>query len=94
MIVYLQKLNGDIRIWRHRPIQLFEIDFNFNNKITGRKLMSNSEKHKLLSPEQYGGRKHHRAIHQALNCKLVNDMVHQEKHTVIVCSTDAKSNYN
>ena len=94
LIVYLQKDKGDIRMWRHRPIQLYEADFNFNNKTTGRKCMINGEKHNLLAPEQYDGRKFHRAIHQALNCKLINDVIRQEKITGIVCSTDAKSNYN
>ena len=94
MNVFLQKEQGNTYLHRKRTIQLFESDFNFNNKITGQRIMKNGKNHKLIAPEQYGGRKQHRAIHQALKCCIYNDIVCQEKRSAIISSNDAKANFD
>ena len=57
-------------------------------------MMNHAEKHKLLAPEQYGGRKHHRSIIAALNKRLTMDLLHLRRQTGALCSNDAKSCYD
>ena len=45
-----------------RTITLMNSEFNINNKKLSHDMMKNAEKHNLLAPEQYGGRKHHRSV--------------------------------
>ena len=58
-----------------RTILLYEPDFNFTNGRTGRLAMENAEKHGTIPPEQYGSRKNHSAIDQALNKVLMHDLL-------------------
>jgi hypothetical protein len=41
-------------------------EFNMNNKIMGRDMMWNAEKHGTLAHEQYGSRKYHRGVTQGV----------------------------
>ena len=53
-----------------RSIVLTEADFNFNNKILGRRAIQHAEAINELGPEQYGSRKHKSDIDQALHKRL------------------------
>jgi hypothetical protein len=57
-------------------------------------MMSFTEKHSSLAPEQYGIRKHHRSIDLAANNAISNDLLRQQKIPGAVCSNDAKSCYD
>ena len=56
--------------------------------------MKHAEQHHLLTPEQYGGRKHHRSIIASLNKRLTMDLLQLRHQTGELCSNDAKSCYN
>ena len=79
---------------RLRTILLYEADFNFNNKVLGRRMMHNAEQYDLLALEQYGSRKHKTAIECALNKRLIFDILRQTKKPAGICSCDLKSCYD
>ncbi len=56
--------------------------------------MKQAEAQQSLAPEQFGSRKAHRAIDQALNKVLTNDLLRQLKLPGAICSNDAKSCYD
>ena len=57
-----------------RPFELYhEADFNFNNKILAKRMMTTAEKAGVLAPEQYGSRNKKNAIECALNKRLMFD---------------------
>ena len=58
-----------------RLIQLMAAPFNANNKMVGKKMMENGEKHGLLPPDQYGSRKHHQSGMAALNKRITMDIM-------------------
>ena len=75
-------------------IQLFEPDFNQNNKLLGKVTMDQAEKNKTIAPEQYGSRKNFVAIMHAVNKLLSMDLVRQYKIPAALCCNDAKSCYD
>jgi len=75
-------------------IQLFEPQFNANNKVLGRDTMAHSEKYNLIAEEQYGSRKHKLAIMHAVNKVLSFNIIHQYKILAALCCNDAKSCYD
>ena len=77
-----------------RTINLMEAEFNFNNKKMGRDVGACAERNKLLPKEQYGSRTGHQARHHGANKKLLYDLAHFQRKPMILCSTDAKSNYD
>lgn len=68
---------------------LFHPDCNYAFKHAGRDIMHMAEKANSLAPEQYGSRKHHRAI--AVNKVLTNHILCQLKRPGVICSNDSKS---
>lgn len=56
--------------------------------------MDQAENVKVLAPEQYGGRKEHRAITQALNKHLTFNSIRQRKVPAILLSNNAKACYD
>jgi hypothetical protein len=56
--------------------------------------MKIAETSKSLAPEQYGSRKHHRAIDLAVCKVLTYDLLRQLKRSGAICSNDAKSCYD
>ena len=77
-----------------RIILLYESDFNFNNKIIGRKALENGERHGAIAIEQYGSRRGKSAIDQVLNKQLTYDIWRQSRRPGILISNDAKSCYD
>ena len=77
-----------------RSIVLTEADFNFNNKLLGKRAIQQAEDLNDIAPEQYGSRKHKSAIDQALHKRLSYDIMRQTKTAGLLCSNDAKSCYD
>ena len=73
---------------------LTEADFNFNNKVLGRRTIQHAEDIEELAPEQYGSRKSKSAIDQALHKRLTYDVMRQLRKPGILCSNDIKSCYD
>ena len=73
---------------------LFEADFNFANKLVGRKIAHAAERNKGFAREQYGSRKHHRAIEHALNKQLTLDLLRFQRRSSILCANDLQSCYD
>lgn len=92
--VFLEKKQGVIDVDRLRIILLFDAEFNFTNKLTGRRMMQFAERHNLIAPEQFGSRAGHSAIDHALNKRLTFDFWRLKKENATLCSNDAKGCYD
>jgi hypothetical protein len=88
--VQLLKRAQDHRAHKLRTILLLEADFNMNNKKLGRDVMAWAEKAKALARDNYGGRKHLRAIEVSLNSTLTFNSLWAKKKTAVLMSNDAK----
>ena len=76
-IVMIKKKAGDADVSALRSIVLLEADYNFNNKILGKRAMQRAESSQLLALEQYRSRKKKMVIDQALHKKLTYDIICQ-----------------
>ena len=56
--------------------------------------MNNAEEANAIAKEQYGSRRKHQAISQAVDKRLTYDLVRQKKVPAILCSNDAKACYD
>ncbi len=92
--VMIPKKVGSLRAGQLRTIVLMEPDFNFTNKIMGRRLMANAEKFESVAPEQFGSRKRKSAITHAVNKQLTTDILRQEHRAFVLILLDAKSCYD
>jgi hypothetical protein len=92
--VQLLKKKKDFRAEKLRTILLLEADLNMNNKALGRDTMKLGERHNLLTKDNYGGRKGHRAVEVALNTQLTYDSIRGRRGRAIVMSNDAKGCYD
>ncbi len=92
--VMIPKKIGSLKASQLRTIVLMEPDFNYVNKIFGRRLMRNAEKFGMVAPEQFGSRKKKSAILHAVNKQLTDDILRQEHRTFILVLLDAKSCYD
>ena len=90
----LEKKRKGNHVSKLRTICLLEADFNFNNKKLGRDILRCAEHNNLLPREQYGSRKCKRAILHVVNKRLLYDSIHLQRRPAILCSNDAKSNYD
>jgi hypothetical protein len=62
-----------------RTFILIPVDCNYVFQHIGREMMALAEQAKALAPEQYGGRKCHKAIDQSVNKALAYDVIRQQK---------------
>jgi hypothetical protein len=92
--VMIPKSTASLRVDKLRTLLLLDPEFNQNNKILGRNLMSHAEASAQMPVEQYGSRKKHRAIEAALNRVLTWDIWRQKRQSGALCSNDAKSCYD
>jgi Reverse transcriptase (RNA-dependent DNA polymerase) len=69
-------------------------DFNFLNKIIGRRVMENAERAHSIAPEQFGSRKGKSSILHAINKQLTVDILRQEKRNFSLITLDAKGCYD
>jgi hypothetical protein len=51
------KKQDSMRVDKLRTIVLMEADFNYLNKIVGRRILKNAEETKYIAQEQFGSRK-------------------------------------
>jgi hypothetical protein len=92
--VMIPKKNDSLRADQLRTIVLMEADFNFLNKIAGKRIMANAEKSNSIADEQFGSRKMKGAINHAVNKQLTLDIMRQEKRKFTLVILDAKGCYD
>ncbi len=92
--VMILKKSGITHLSSLRTIVLFPVDCNFAFKHIGREMMKIAEATNSLAPEQYGSRRHHRAIDLAVCKALTYDLLRQLKRPGAICSNDARSCYD
>jgi Reverse transcriptase (RNA-dependent DNA polymerase) len=92
--VMIPKKSGSNRVDKLRTIVLMEPDFNFVNKLIGKRTMAMAEKAGTLAPEQFGSRKKKSAIVHAINKQITTDIIRQEKRDFCVVILDAKGCYD
>jgi Reverse transcriptase (RNA-dependent DNA polymerase) len=92
--VMLVKKEGKYLPEELRTILLFDVQFNGNNKLLGRRMMTFAEELNLIAPEQYGSRKHKSAMHQCMNKRLTFDLWRQLKWPAAMSMSDLKSCYD
>jgi hypothetical protein len=85
MDVMILKKSGNTALVGLRMIVLFPVNCNYAFQHIGRLMMRNAEKAKVLAPEQYGSRWHHKATNLALNKMLTYDILHQLKRPGSIC---------
>ena len=85
------KKAGEFNVEKLRAICLMEAQFNNGNKHIGRDTLRHGERQRLIAPEQYGCRKNKASNTQALNKKLVEDLIRQICIEAAIGSNDAKS---
>ena len=71
-----------------------EADFNFINKIFGRRALANAEKFNNIAIKQFGSQKAKSAIFHEIYKRLVFDITGQREHAEALLVLDAKSCYN
>ena len=72
----IEKKGKGNRVRDLRTINLIEVDFNFNNKIIAKELLTCMEQNNLLPNEQYGSRYSYYTAKQAVNKKLLFDLAY------------------
>ena len=77
-----------------RIIMLMNTYYNMNLKRLGRIMMEQANKYGLLPEEQYGGRKHHRAIDLGLNKILLLDLSRMKRWAMALIPFDASQCYD
>ncbi len=92
--VMIPKKTNSLRADQLRTIVLLEADFNFLNKIMGKRIMQNAEQAKSVAREQFGSRKAKGAINHAVNKQLALDIMRQEKRNFTLVILDAKGCYD
>ena len=85
---------GMTRVDKLRTIVLFEADFKYMDKYIGREMMKAAEQNGTMADEQYDSRSGRKAIDQAVNKRLLFDILQQRKINGAICSNDAASCYN
>jgi Reverse transcriptase (RNA-dependent DNA polymerase) len=90
----IPKKSGSIRVDKLRTIVLMEADFNFMNKLIGKRIMRMAEKANSIAPEQFGSRRMKSSIMHAVNKQLTVDILRQEKKSFALITLDAKACYN
>ena len=73
-----------------RLIQLMDAEFNMNNKFIAKQMMSRAEAVGAIPHDQYGSRKHQRAIYAALNKRLTMDIWRQKRQSGAIAMIDAQ----
>lgn len=92
--IMIPKKADSQRVDKLRTIVLMEADFNFVNKIIGKRVMANAERANNLASEQYGSRKSKSSIVHATNKQLTFDIINVTKSDTALMVLDAKSCYD
>jgi Reverse transcriptase (RNA-dependent DNA polymerase) len=91
--VMIPKKVNSTRVDKLRTIVLMEPDFNFTNKVIGKRVMANAERANSVAPEQFGSRKKKSAIVHAVNKQLTTDILRQDRKDFCLAILDAKDCY-
>lgn len=89
--VMIPKKADSIRVDMLRTIVLMEADFNYINKLIGKRVMNNAELHNNIAQEQYGSRKRKSSIIHATNKQLSFDILNTRKQDAALLILDAMS---
>lgn len=89
--VMIPKKADSNRVDKLRTIVLLEADFNYMNKLIGKRVMHNAEAHNNIAPEQYGSRKRKSSIIHATNKQLTFDIQNTRKQDSTLLILDAQS---
>jgi hypothetical protein len=92
--VMIPKKANSVHVTKLRTIMLFEADWNYMNKLIGKRIMQQAEKATTIAPEQYGSRKQKSAILHATNKQLLFDIIRQKKSNVMLLILDATACYD
>jgi Reverse transcriptase (RNA-dependent DNA polymerase) len=92
--VMIPKKEDSLRVDMLRTIVLLEADFNFINKIVGKRAMINAEKAGTVAEEQFGSRKRKSSILHATNKAITTDVLRQTKQDNALLVLDAKACYD
>ena len=71
-----------------------EVEFNFNRNILEIDLTQCAERGGNTPKEKYGRRKEKESIMNAVNKRLLYNVIHLQRQYDILCSNDAKSCYD
>ena len=85
---FLQKKPNEFRINKMRTIWLQDSFFSITQRILARRTYSQAERHGLMAPEDYGGRKGKSALMQAINVRITMDLVLQAKKDAVIRGID------
>ena len=91
--VMIPKKANSYKVDKLRTIVLMEPDFNYLNKIIGKRVMQTAEKANSIAPEQFGSRKQKSAIIHAVNKQLTTDILRQDRKNFCLMILDAKDCY-
>jgi Reverse transcriptase (RNA-dependent DNA polymerase) len=92
--VMIPKKVDSLRVDKLRTIVLMEADFNFLNKVIGKRVMEKAEQSGSIAPEQFGSRKQKSSIHHAVNKQLTTDILRQDRKSFCLITLDAKACYD
>ena len=92
--VMIPKKDGSTRVDKLRTIVLMEPDFNFINKLIGKRVMATAEKANSIANEQFGSRKAKSSILHAVNKQITTDILRQTKQDFCLIILDAKACYD
>ena len=91
--VMIPKKANSHRVDKLRTIVLMEPDFNFLNKVIGKRVMRLAEQASSIAKEQFGSRKNKSAIIHAVNKQLTTDILRQDRSNFCLIVLDAKDCY-
>jgi Reverse transcriptase (RNA-dependent DNA polymerase) len=92
--VMIPKKADSIKVDKLRTIVLMEADYNFLNKLIGKRVMGHAEKAKTIAPEQFGSRKMKSSINHAVNKQLIIDILQHDRKSFSLMTLDAKGCYD
>ena len=69
-------------------------EYQANNKMVGKKVMTHAEKAGALATDQYGSRKHHKSIDCCMNKVITTDISRQRRAPTMIISNDARGCYD
>ena len=91
VIVMIQKKAQVDLVSKLQILVLTEADFNYNNKLLGRRTLQHAETQKMIAKEQYGSRAGESVIDHAVHKQLTYDIMRQTRTNGALCSNNAMS---
>lgn len=92
--VLIPKKQNSNKVTELRTICLLAADWNFGNKLLGKRIMAHAEAAGSIAKEQYGSRKNKSSIKHATNKALLFDIQRQKKEDTALMILDAEACYD